>query len=47
MVRWDVERSPMSVQLLVGLGVDHGLPSRVCLESTGLAGDSPARGARL
>lgn len=37
MVRWDVERSPMSVQLLVGLGADHGLPAPVCLESTGLA----------
>ena len=36
MVRWDVERSPMSVQLLVGLGADRGLPARVCLESTGL-----------
>ncbi len=28
MVRWDVERSPMSVQLLVGLGADHGLPRK-------------------
>jgi len=37
MVRWDVERSPMSVQLLTGLGADHGLPAHVCLESTGLA----------
>jgi len=37
MVRWDVERSPMSVQLLVGLGADHGLPARACLKSTGLA----------
>jgi hypothetical protein len=40
MVRWDVERSPMSVQLLVGLGADHGLRPHVCLESTGLAEDS-------
>lgn len=36
MVRWDVERSPMSVQLLVRLGADHGLPAQACLESTGL-----------
>ena len=40
MVRWDVERSPMSVQLLVGLGADHGLPAPVCLASTGLAEES-------
>jgi AraC-like DNA-binding protein len=37
MVRWDVERPPMSVQLLIRLGADHGLSARVCLESTGLA----------
>ena len=36
MVSWDVERSPMSVQLLVRLGADHGLPARACLESTRL-----------
>jgi hypothetical protein len=40
MVRWDVERSPMSVQLLVRLGTDHGLPARVCLNGTGLAEES-------
>ncbi len=40
MVRWDVERSPISVQLLVGLGADYGLPAPVCLESTGLAEES-------
>jgi AraC-like DNA-binding protein len=39
MVRWDVERSPMSVQLLAGLGADHGLSARECLKSTGLAED--------
>ncbi|TVZ03546.1 AraC family transcriptional regulator [Trebonia kvetii] len=37
MVRWDVERSPMSVQLLLRLGADYGLTERLCLESTGLA----------
>ena len=40
MVRWDVERSPMSVQLLVLLGADHGLPAGVCLEGTGLEAES-------
>jgi len=36
MVRWDVERSPMSVQLLTGLGADHGLSAQTCLRGTGL-----------
>ena len=36
MVSWDVERSPMSVQLLVRLGADYGLPAEVALDSTGL-----------
>src|SRR5271165_3513919 len=40
MVRWDVDRSPMSVQLLVRLGADHDLPAQVCLESTGLEEES-------
>jgi hypothetical protein len=36
MVRWDVERAPTSVQLLVGLGADYGLTAQTCLERTGL-----------
>jgi len=36
MVRWDVERAPMSVQLLTRLGADYGLPAEVSLERTGL-----------
>jgi AraC-like DNA-binding protein len=36
MVRWDVERAPMSVQLLTRLGADYGVPARACLECTGL-----------
>ena len=36
MVRWDVERTPTSVQLLVGLGADYGLTAQTCLERTGL-----------
>ena len=36
MVRWDVERAPTSMQLLVGLGADYGLTARTCLERTGL-----------
>jgi AraC-like DNA-binding protein len=36
MVRWDVERAPTSVQLLVGLGVDQGVPEHTCLDRTGL-----------
>ena len=40
MVSWDVERSPMSVQLLVRLGADHGLPAQACLESTRLTEES-------
>jgi AraC-like DNA-binding protein len=36
MVRWDVERAPMSALLLTRLGADHGLPAQVCLECTGL-----------
>jgi len=40
MVSWDVERSPMSVQLLVRLGADHGVPAPVCLKSTGLTEES-------
>ena len=51
MVRWDVERTPTSVQLLVGLGADYGLTAQTCLERTGLRvedlGDpAPAVGAR-
>jgi hypothetical protein len=30
MVRWDVERAPMSVQLLTRLGADYGVPARAC-----------------
>ena len=37
MVRWDVERSPISVQLLVRPSADHDLSAQVCLESTRLA----------
>ena len=36
MVRWEVERAPTSVALLLGLGADHGVPARACLEGTGL-----------
>ena len=36
MVRWDVERAPMSVALLVRLGADHGVPAPACLRDTGL-----------
>jgi Arabinose-binding domain of AraC transcription regulator, N-term len=36
MVRWDVERAPTSVQLLVGLGADYGLTAQTCLKRTGL-----------
>jgi hypothetical protein len=36
MVRWDVERAPTSVQLLLGLGADYGLTAQICLERTGL-----------
>ena len=36
MVRWDVERAPMSALLLTRLGADYGLPAEVCLERTGL-----------
>jgi hypothetical protein len=36
MVRWDVERAPTSVQLLVGLGADYGLTAQMCLERSGL-----------
>jgi len=36
MVRWDVERAPMSVQLLIKLGADYGVPAQSCLERTGL-----------
>ena len=39
MVRWDVERSPMSVQLLVRLGADYGVPAEVALKSTGLVAE--------
>jgi len=46
-VRWDVERSPMSVQLLVRLGADHGLPAQVCLESTGLAEEMGVKVVRI
>jgi AraC-like DNA-binding protein len=35
-VHWDIERSPMSVQLLVRLGADYGLPPAAALQSTGL-----------
>ena len=40
MVRWDVERSPMSVQLLVRLGADFGLSAEASLKSTGLTVES-------
>jgi AraC-like DNA-binding protein len=36
MVRWDVRRAPMSVQLLAGLGAEHGVPAEICLARTGL-----------
>jgi AraC-like DNA-binding protein len=36
MVQWDVERSPMSVQLLARLGSDYGVAAEVALRSTGL-----------
>jgi Arabinose-binding domain of AraC transcription regulator, N-term len=36
MLRWDVERAPTSVQLLVGLGADYELTAQTCLEHTGL-----------
>ena len=36
MVRWDVMRAPMSVQLLAGLGAEHGVPPERCLARTGL-----------
>lgn len=36
MVRWDVERAPMSALLLTRLGADHGLAPSVCLDGTGL-----------
>jgi AraC-like DNA-binding protein len=39
MVRWEVERAPMSVALLVCLGEDHGVPAAVCLQGTGLTAD--------
>jgi hypothetical protein len=36
MVRWDVMRAPMSVQLLITLGAERGVPAEVCLARTGL-----------
>lgn len=40
MVRWDVMRAPMSVQLLAGLGAEHGVPPELCLARTGLRLDA-------
>jgi AraC-like DNA-binding protein len=39
MVRWDVMRAPMSVQLLTTLGAERGVPAGVCLARTGLRED--------
>ena len=36
MVRWDVMRAPMSVQLLVTLGAERGVSAESCLARTGL-----------
>jgi hypothetical protein len=36
MVRWDVMRAPMSVQLLITLGSERGVPAEICLARTGL-----------
>jgi AraC-like DNA-binding protein len=36
MVRWEVTRAPMSVQLLVTLGAERGVPAETCLARTGL-----------
>jgi AraC-like DNA-binding protein len=39
MVRWEVMRAPMSIQLLVRLGAEHGVAPDVCLARTGLRAD--------
>jgi len=37
MVRWELERTPTSIQLLLGLAAEHGVPPGVCLARSRLS----------